>query len=264
MKRTASLLAILLLFLLGGLVVSAEPVPARAAPADHSATTTARLPWVAYIAAPTDTRVLVVNVRAAPTLQSRIVARRAIGTTVHVYALARGEQALSGNALWYRVSPPDAPTRYVYSRYISGDDRVVARRGKLIIVSLTSQWLVAFQDGRRVLDSAVTTGRPELPTPVGIFHVLAKHTPYTFISPWPAKSRFYYPPSATHYALQFRRDGYFIHDTPWRTVYGPGTNLPHHDPGDQFGSHGCVNVPLAAAQALYRWAGVGTTVQIVR
>lgn len=260
MRRDKSFLAILLL--ISGLIAAACPVAVHAAPMDHVGAGESP-PWAAYIAAPADARVLVVNVRAAPNLRGAVIARQAIGTTVHVYALAHGDQALPGSALWYRVSPLDAPGRYVYSRYISSDNRVVAKHGKLIIVSLASQWLVAFGDGRRVLDSAVTTGRPELPTPVGTFHVLARHTPYTFISPWPKSSQFYYPPSATHYALQFRRDGYFIHDTPWRSAYGPGTNLPHRDPGDRLGSHGCVNVPLAAEQALYRWATVGTTVQIV-
>ena len=260
MKRDRSLLAILLLNI--GLIAAACPVAGHAAPVER-AVVAPRLPWAAYIAAPADTRVLMVNVRTKPSLGGAVIARQVIGTTVHVYAFAHGDQALPGSALWYRVSPLDAPGRYVYSRYVSGDDRVVAEHGKLIIVSLTSQWLVAFGDGRRVLDSAVTTGRPELPTPVGTFHVLARHTPYIFISPWPKGSPFYYPPSATHYALQFRRDGYFIHDTPWRSAYGPGTNLPHRDPGDRLGSHGCVNVPLAAERALYHWANVGTTVQIV-
>ena len=260
MRQNRFFLAILLL--ISGLIASACPIPGHAASAAQIGAGESP-PWAAYIAAPADIRVLVVNVRAAPSLRGAVIARQAIGTAVHVYALAHGDQALPGNALWYRVSPLDAPGRFVYSRYISGDDRVMAGRGKLIIVSLTSQWLVAFGDGRRVLDTAVTTGRPELPTPVGTFRVLAKHTPYTFISPWPKGNRFYYPRSTAHYALQFRRDGYFIHDTPWRSAYGPGTNLPHHDLGDRLGSHGCVNVPLAAEQSLYRWATVGTTVQIV-
>ncbi|HAE83600.1 MAG TPA: hypothetical protein DDW33_07620 [Ktedonobacter sp.] len=50
----------------------------------------------------------------------------------------------------------------------------------------------------------------------------------------------------------------------WRTVYGPGTNVWHHDLiyGDQTGTHGCITMPLSAAQWLYNWAPVGTMVKI--
>ena len=44
--------------------------------------------------------------------------------------------------------------------------------------------------------------------------------------------------------------GYFIHDAPWRTVYGPGANVTS-------GTHGCVNVPLSTTALLYEWAAVG-------
>jgi len=35
-------------------------------------------------------------------------------------------------------------------------------------------------------------------------------------------------------------------------LYAPGTTIP--------GTHGCVNVPLAAAAKLYNWASLGTPV----
>jgi lipoprotein-anchoring transpeptidase ErfK/SrfK len=53
--------------------------------------------------------------------------------------------------------------------------------------------------------------------------------------------------------MLFADDGYFLHDAPWRTVWGPGANLTH-------GSHGCINVPKAAMATLFGWATAGTTV----
>jgi lipoprotein-anchoring transpeptidase ErfK/SrfK len=116
-----------------------------------------------------------------------------------------------------------------------------------------------------VLTTPVTTGNAtELPTPTGVFPILAKYHPFTFISPWPPGSLFYYPPSPVQYALLFDDRGYFVHDSPWRSVYGRGTNLQPGPPaGPYTGSHGCVNTPLAAMQQLFPWATIGTIVQVV-
>src|SRR6266480_751024 len=39
--------------------------------------------------------------------------------------------------------------------------------GKVILVSLSQQWLYAYENGKLVFDHAVETGRPELPPPPG-------------------------------------------------------------------------------------------------
>jgi hypothetical protein len=133
---------------------------------------------------------------------------------------------------------------------------------KLVVVSTAEQTMREYQQGRLVHENYVTTGRPELPTVLGIFHVYLKQSPFTFISPWPLGSPFYYPPSPVRYWMPFF-EGYGLHDSPWRSVYGPGTNLPHSsDPGEPFGSHGCVNIPLPDMVWLWDWAPVGTTVLI--
>jgi lipoprotein-anchoring transpeptidase ErfK/SrfK len=126
--------------------------------------------------------------------------------------------------------------------------------GKVIVISLARQQLTAYQDGAVFLTTPVTTGRPELPTVTGSFSIQSKHSPYTMISPWPKNSPYWYPTSVVGYAMFFF-EGYAIHDAPWRSAYGPGT--------EAHGSHGCVNTPLKAMEKLYAWAGIGTTV-IVR
>ncbi len=139
------------------------------------------------------------------------------------------------------------------------------RGGKVIVVSLSRQWLDAYQNGRPVFSTAVTTGRPGLGTPAGTYSIFAKFSPTTFYSPFPRGSANWYPPTHINYALEWKAGGYFLHDSWWHTVYGPGTTGWHRDPvyGWQLGSHGCISMPLGAAAWLYRWAPIGTVVRIV-
>lgn len=137
--------------------------------------------------------------------------------------------------------------------------------GQVVLVSLTQQWLWAYQNRRLVLASAVTTGMPQLPTPTGIYHITMKESNIWFYSPWPYGSPYYYTPEHIDYAMLFKSGGFYLHSAAWRHAFGPGTNVPHTDPDGTWetGSHGCVNMPVSAAGALYGWIGVGTTVIIV-
>jgi hypothetical protein len=137
-------------------------------------------------------------------------------------------------------------------------------QGKEIVVSLSQQEMYAFQNGAQVYSAAVMTGRPALPTPTGTYHVFAKLSPTTFYSPWPQGSPYWYAPTHINYALEWGEGGHFLHDSWWHSVYGPGTNGWHKDPVDgwQWGTHGCVAMPLKVAAWLYKWAPIGTTVQI--
>ena len=135
---------------------------------------------------------------------------------------------------------------------------------KRIVVSLSQQKLTAYDGSSVFLTSLVTTGNRALPTPTGTYTIMGKFHPFTFRSPWPKSSPFYYPPSLTQWAMLFRAGGYFIHDAPWRSVFGPGSNAAVGKPGSNYtGTHGCVNVPNDVAQKLYAWAPIGTVVQVV-
>jgi lipoprotein-anchoring transpeptidase ErfK/SrfK len=125
----------------------------------------------------------------------------------------------------------------------------------VIRLSIAQQRLTAYEDGKPILTTVVATGQAALPTPTGTFQVSAKYTPYTFISPWPKGNRFWYPTLTVSWAMLFHDGGYFLHDSPHRTLYGPGANLVN-------GTHGCVNVPTTAMGELFSWADVGTTVVI--
>ena len=130
-----------------------------------------------------------------------------------------------------------------------------AGAGKLIVISLSRQVLTAYQDGTVVLTTYVATGRPALPTPPGVYHIFAKYSPYQMISPWPYGSPYWYPNSWTNWAMEFAGGGYFIHDAPWRSWYGPGSNIYN-------GTHGCVNVPYSPMSFLWNWTPRGTTVVV--
>ncbi len=156
-------------------------------------------------------------------------------------------------------SPPPKPTP---SR--PGVPPAPLPRGKVILVSLSGQWLYAYADGAPAFDNAVETGRPELPTPAGTFSVLEKLRNVTFTSPWPPGSPYYYEPTFVNYALMFKAGGYFLHDAWWHVKFGPGSNVPHQLPDGSWetGSHGCVGMPIPDAKRLYDWAPVGTPVII--
>ncbi len=149
---------------------------------------------------------------------------------------------------WYAPPPPSVPTQ----------------GGQVILVSLSQQWLWAFQDGRLVFATPVATGREHLRTPAGLYQVMSKSANVVFHSPWPVGSPYYYTPEHINYALLFRAGGFYIHDAPWREVFGPGSESLHFTPsgGVETGSHGCVNVPTLAGNWLYHWARVGATIQI--
>ncbi|HEY8324170.1 MAG TPA: L,D-transpeptidase [Ktedonobacterales bacterium] len=172
------------------------------------------------------------------------------------------------NALSQRAPRPEpvkncpcAATRQTVTIPVSPTINVV---GQLVLVSISKQWLWAYQDGQLVLSSAVTTGMPQLPTPTGTYHIMMKESNVWFYSPWPVGSPYYYTPEYVPFAMLFRSGGFYLHAAPWRHAFGPGTNVPHTDPDgtQETGSHGCVNLPTSAAGALYGWIGIGATVII--
>jgi hypothetical protein len=152
---------------------------------------------------------------------------------------------------------PLQPHRAITGQLLFPDD------GKVIIVSLSREALFAYDGDKLVLQTLVTTGNPSLPTPPGSYQVMGKYHPYEFISPWPPGSPYWYPPSLSNYAMLFREGGYFLHDAPWRSAFGPGTNGPGQPGTDYGGTHGCVNIPPAPMLFLWNWTPVGTKVLVV-
>ncbi|HET9051074.1 MAG TPA: L,D-transpeptidase, partial [Candidatus Dormibacteraeota bacterium] len=84
--------------------------------------------------------------------------------------------------------------------------------GKLLVISLSAQEMIVYQDGCVVRATPVTTGRPQLPTPPGNYKVFYKASPFTMVSPWPYGSQFWYPTTKVTWVMEFLAGGYFIHD----------------------------------------------------
>lgn len=163
--------------------------------------------------------------------------------------------------------------------------------GRVILLSLSRQQLYAYDNGNFAFSILVETGRPELPTPTGLYHVFFKACSdlrwtsnaaptsthnvnctehngdgfqEVFTSPWPQGSPYWYAPTHINYALKFRDDGFYLHDAWWHVKFGPGSNVPHQLSNGEWetGSHGCVGMPTAAAEKLYAWTPLGTPVYI--
>jgi hypothetical protein len=134
---------------------------------------------------------------------------------------------------------------------------------KRVVISLAQQTLWAYDGDTLVLRTLITSGGPQTPTPPGTFEVMTRQSPFTFKSPWPKGHPFWYPDSVASFAMLFDDGGYFLHDAPWRGNFGPGSNTYAGTPGgDYTGTHGCVNIPYGAAALLFRWAELGTPVDI--
>lgn len=136
---------------------------------------------------------------------------------------------------------------------------------KLVVVSTENQHADLYENSKIVYSTDVTTGGPELPTDHGVFHIYFKASPFVFHSPWPVGSPYYYYPTPVQFWMPFD-GGEGLHDASWRSNFGPGSNVAPTDLGTGntiLGTHGCVNLPTAAAQFLWDWAPVGTTVVVV-
>ena len=137
---------------------------------------------------------------------------------------------------------------------------------KVVVVSLAEQTARIYDNGKLVNAFQVTTGQPDLPTPPGTWWVEGKKSPTEFKSTAPQSSPEWYPPTPINFAMQFHSNGYFLHDSWWRSEYGPGTNFPHLDPGGTqysiHGSHGCVNMSKDNAAWLYNFVQVYTHIVI--
>lgn len=130
--------------------------------------------------------------------------------------------------------------------------------GKAITINLTLQEMIFYQDGCAVQATPVSTGRPQLRTPPGYFHIFAKYSPFIFHSMWPPSSPFWYPDSPVSWVMEFS-PSYFIHDAPWEWVgaYGPGS-----ENNNASASHGCVHTPTPVMGWAYSWTPIGTPVII--
>lgn len=135
--------------------------------------------------------------------------------------------------------------------------------GKVIVVSFSEQALRVFQDGKLINSFQVVTGMPDHPSLPGTWWIETRQTNIKFTSGKKPGQDGYYPDTPIAYAMLYHSGGYFLHESWWRTQYGPYKEFPHYDPGGTSfaykGSHGCVNISTTNVRWLYNFVDVNTT-----
>ncbi|MFO0955636.1 MAG: L,D-transpeptidase family protein [Candidatus Saccharibacteria bacterium] len=123
---------------------------------------------------------------------------------------------------------------------------------RYIEVNLSRQYLWAYENGQVVYSTPVTSGATGagFPTVTGTFAIYYKaRNTYLNGRPYGYNYNVF-----VQYWMPFY-SGYGLHDASWRSSFG-GADYYYG------GSHGCVNMPNAAAAFLYDWAPVGTPVWV--
>lgn len=127
-------------------------------------------------------------------------------------------------------------------------------RGKLLLISISSQHIWACEAGSLVREDAVTTGMTQAPnnvddaTPTGLWTIDSKQTNQRLRGSdingsWDDFVQYWIP-----------FDGPIgFHDASWQTIPF-GSQLYKTQ-----GSHGCVHLPIGMMAWVYNWSTVGTT-----
>ena len=125
------------------------------------------------------------------------------------------------------------------------------KRAKTYIrVDISSQSIVFYKHGKKIVSGSVVTGKNSTPTPKGTYRIRAKQKSTYLVRPNEYKVY-------VKYWMPFIGNSYGLHDAPWRGAFGG--NIYKYG-----GSHGCVNLPNRVASKIYKYAPVGTKVIIRR
>ena len=122
---------------------------------------------------------------------------------------------------------------------------------KEIVVSVGRQSMWAYQDGKLVTASLVSTGTASsiaTTTPVGYYTILAKFQVQTMQGVIDDEA---YKVPDVPWVMYFDNLGNALHGTYWHENFGAPM------------SHGCINLPMNIAEYLYSWAPEGTAVSVI-
>ncbi len=119
----------------------------------------------------------------------------------------------------------------------------VLEASKRILVDLTHQIAIAYQDGQVKFYGRISSGKPGRETPTGTYFVREKDIDHVS-NLWPKPNG----GAKMHYMLRITRDGVAMH-------LGPTPDYP--------ASHGCIRMQDGFAQRMYAWAEKWTKVDII-
>ncbi len=125
--------------------------------------------------------------------------------------------------------------------------------GRYIEVNLSKQRLWVWEDHKVIYETPITSGATGagMGTVTGLFSIYYKTTNTNLVG-YQYGYNYNVP---VKYWMPFH-SGYGFHDAAWRNGNFGGQDYYYG------GSHGCVNMPEAAAEFIYKWAPVGTPVWV--
>ena len=131
---------------------------------------------------------------------------------------------------------------------------------KFIKISISQRKLWACEGTKLAYDAPIISGKAkhaETITPAGTYKIYGKTTDTRLVGKdstgsWDRPVSYWMPFLDNQYGT------YGFHDATWR----PDAEFGKIDPNSEDGSHGCVELTLAAQKWVYEWAPVGTTLTI--
>lgn len=117
-----------------------------------------------------------------------------------------------------------------------------------IEVNLSTQRLNAYEGELQVYSAPVATGKDGFNTPVGEYAIYDRYSMQTMVGSGGGET--WNVPNIPW--VMYVVGGVALHGTYWHDAHGTGVRM----------SHGCINLKIDDAEWLYRWADLGTTVNI--
>ena len=124
-------------------------------------------------------------------------------------------------------------------------------RSLIAVASTTTHKTQIYLNGKLAYQWPISTGRASLPTPDGTYLSVEKANPVRMVGGGPAGSAGHYD-ELVNFAVRFTYSGDYYHSAPWSVVNQGTTNV----------SHGCVNLPPAAAQTYYNMSIPGDPITV--
>ena len=124
-------------------------------------------------------------------------------------------------------------------------------RSLIAVASTTTHKTQIYLNGKLAYQWPVSTGRASLPTPDGTYLSVEKANPVRMIGGGPVGSAGHYD-ELVNFAVRFTYSGDYYHSAPWSVVNQGTSNV----------SHGCVNLPPAAAQTYYNMSIPGDPITV--
>lgn len=124
-------------------------------------------------------------------------------------------------------------------------------------IDISEQYVRYFVDGSVAWEAPCVTGNPNLgnATPEGVYTLNGKSRNQTLVGLDEDKDGEPDYETPVSYWMPFIGNAIGLHDASWRWSFG--SNVYTYD-----GSHGCVNLPIDSAAALYDMIGTGTVVVV--